>query len=85
MSYGKMGQQRPGTPRTVSTNAPHKGGSSAGNVQSQRGYGPSKSTHSANHGRASTPLQNVRGYRQQSAKNPTVRNTSAGRIKKGRA
>ena len=78
------GQPRSGTPRSVSTNVPHKGGSSAGNVQSQRGYGPSKSAHSANHGTRSTPEQNLRGFRQKTAKNPPMRNTSAGRIRKGR-
>ena len=84
MSYGKMGQQRSGTPRMVGGNPrPRQGG--APPQQTMRGYGPTSSTNTTSPGVTPMAKQKTRGFRQTSAKTPQTTNTSAGRIKKGRA
>lgn len=81
MSYGVDGQARPGTSRTSSPNTRTSTGA-AGNVQSQRGYGPSRFANAANRGRPSPLAKIARGFRQIKTNSPTTRNTSAGRIRR---
>lgn len=84
MAYGHLGQQSTGTTRSSSPNPkPAKGGTPP--EQTMRGYGPVKSTNATSRGTKPAPVQKVRGFRQTNAKTPSTTNTSAGRIKKGRA
>lgn len=84
MAYGHLGQQRSGTLRSVSGNPkPAKG--STPPQQTMRGYGGAKSANNTSRGKRTDPVQKIRGFRQSNAKNPPMRNVSAGRIKKGRA
>jgi hypothetical protein len=84
VSYGSLGQQKSGHLHAVSKNTKTRS-SGASPQQSQRGYGGAASKRKAVPGGPSGEGQTKRGYpRNEKAVQRPTRNTSAGRIKKGR-
>lgn len=84
MSYGHLGQQKTGHLRSVSKNPKTEQGGPIPQ-QTMRGYGGAASRNTTDRGKPNGEGQKARGFRQSTAKTPTIKNVSAGRIKKGRA
>lgn len=81
MTYGDLGQPKPGHLRSVSKNPKSERGGQPPK-QDLRGYGGAASRNTTDRGRPTPQVQRTRGHRQTPASNASTKNTSAGRIRR---